>query len=121
MSSSDAGKVKTCLRDFGYAFNEAGQLRQLDDDGNVTDKPFNFQISSSQSENQRNYEAIGEVITDEVYKLLDDHGMFRINVPVGETDPSKCTFVFSTKQELADVEKLMVVIHGSGVVRAGQC
>lgn len=121
MSSTEAGSVKTCLKDFGYAFNDKGQLRQLDDDGNLTDEPFNFQISSSHSENQKNYEAIGEVITDEVYKLLDEHGMHRINVPLGETDLSKSTFVFSTKEELVDVDKLMILIHGSGVVRAGQC
>lgn len=121
MSSSDAGEVKTCLKDFGYAFNDQGQLRKLDDDGNLTDEPYNFQISNSQSENQRNYEAIGEVVTDEVYKLLDQHGMYRISVPVDETDPIKTTFVFSTKEKLVDVEKLMIVIHGSGVVRAGQC
>lgn len=119
--SSKAGEVKTTLKEFGYAFNSQGQLRQVDEEGNLTDKPFNFQISNSHSENQRNYEAIGEVITEEVYKLLDAHGMYRINVPLDETDPSKRTFVFSTKEQLSDVDKLMIIIHGSGVVRAGQC
>lgn len=122
MSSVQSGEVKKCLKDFGYAFNAAGQLRQLDDDGNITDQPFNFQISNSQSKNQQNYEAIGEVITDEVYKLLDDYGMKRIYLPEDQPE-SKSTFVFSTKSksELKNVEKLMLIVHGSGVVRAGQC
>ena len=37
------------------------------------------------------------------------------NVPKEET-----TFIFSTLKELKSTDKLMIIIHGSGVVRAGQ-
>jgi hypothetical protein len=50
--------AKTTLADFGYAFTAEGKLRSIDGD-----EPFNFQISDKHSENQRNYEELGEVIT----------------------------------------------------------
>lgn len=108
------------LKDFGYAFNEKGQLRQIDSNtGKLTDKAFNFEVSKSHSENQKNYEALGETITDTVYELLDQHGLHRIYLPADQPE-SKATFIFSTQKQLKDVDKLMVIIHGSGVVRAGQ-
>lgn len=110
--------TKMTLKDFGYGFKD-GKLRQLDDDGNLTDKPFKFDISTSHSENQRNYEAIGEVINEYVYELLIENGLHKLYIPDDVPD-SEATFVFSTKEELKDVNKLMVIIHGSGVVRAGQ-
>jgi hypothetical protein len=118
--STKSETVKKSLKDFGYAFNEKGQLRQLDPNtGEVTDKAFDFNVSGSQSENQKNYEALGEVITEHVYGLLDEHGLHRIYLPA-DVPQSQATFVFSSKKEFKDVDKLMVIIHGSGVVRAGQ-
>lgn len=138
---SSAGK-KT-IKDFGYGFNKVrfvavktplkftknlnflsisqdGRLRQLDPStGNLTDLPFNFQISSSQAKNQQNYEALGEAITDYVYELMDQNGLTRHYFP--ESVPTNdATFIFSTFKELKPIDKLMVIIHGSGVVRAGQ-
>lgn len=115
MASSTSKKT---LEDFGYGFKN-GKLRQLDDDGNLTDKPFKFDISTSHSENQKNYEAIGEAINDYVYELLIENGLHKLYIP-DDVPEEEATFVFSTKEELKDVDKLMVIIHGSGVVRAGQ-
>lgn len=114
---STANSKKT-LKDFGYGFKE-GKLRQLDEDGNITDKPFNFQVSSSHSENQANYEALGEVINEYVYELLEENGMHRLYIP-DNVDKEEATFIFSSLPELKDIDKLMIIIHGSGVVRAGQ-
>lgn len=120
MSSSGNAAGKT-IADFGYGFNDKGQLRQLDPEtGKVTDELFKFEISNSRSENQKNYEALGETITPFVYQLLEENGMHRIYVPQDQPE-TKATFIFSTLKELKDVDKLMVIIHGSGVVRAGQC
>ena len=114
---------KKTIKDFGYGFNDLGQLRQIDPESlNLTDKPFKFEVSDSRSENQKNYEALGDAITEHVYELLDQHGLHRIYLP--EDEPKeKAAFIFSTKEceQLKDVDKLMVIIHGSGVVRAGQC
>lgn len=62
---------------------------------------------------------LGEVITEYVYEMLDKHGMHRLYFP-DDVPESKATFVFATQKKLQEPEKLMVIIHGSGVVRAGQ-
>lgn len=120
MASPTLASKKT-LKDFGYTFNNQGQLRQIDpESGDLTDKSYQFEISDSRAENQRHYEALGEAITEYVYELLDQHGLHRIYLP--EDQPkSKATFIFSTKPQLKDIDKLMIIINGSGVVRAGQC
>lgn len=50
---------------------------------------------------------------------MDQNGLIRHYFP--ESAPKeKATFIFSTFKEIKDIDKLMVIIHGSGVVRAGQ-
>lgn len=68
---------------------------------------------------QKHYEELGETITNEVYKLLDDKGLHRIYIP-SDIPKEKATFVFSTQEKLEKPDKLLILIHGSGVVRAGQ-
>lgn len=109
---------KKTLKDFGYGFKD-GKLRQLDEHGNLTDKPFKFDISTSHSENQKNYEAIGEVINEYVYDLLIESGLYKLYIP-DDLPKEDATFIFSTKEDLKNIEKLILIIHGSGVVRAGQ-
>lgn len=99
--------------------SDAGQLRQIDEaDGSITDKPFKFDVSDSASHNQAHYEAIGEAITEHVYQMLIDIGLHKIYVPSPETPTS--SFVFGTKTDFSDTKKLLFLIHGTGVVRAGQ-
>ncbi|GAB0088646.1 FAM172 family protein homolog CG10038 [Sergentomyia squamirostris] len=111
-----AGKT---LADFGYGFNEEGKLRQISDTGALTDKGFEFNTFKEHQLNQKRYEELGEVITEHVYGLLESNGMVKIPVPES-TDESSGTFVFSTTKQLPKDSKLLVLIHGSGVVRAGQ-
>lgn len=97
-----------------------GKLRQIDSTtGEFTEKPFEFKISADQQHNQKHYEALGETITEHVYELLEKNGLHKIYIPsnIPERD---ATFVFSTKKDLRNVKKLLILIHGSGVVRAGQ-
>lgn len=54
-----------------------------------------------------------------MYELLEKNGLHRIYIP-SNIPESDATFVFSTKRELNNVKKLLILIHGSGVVRAGQ-
>lgn len=98
---------------------DAGQLRQINpDDGSITDKPYEFQVSDDARHNQARYEALGEVLTEHVYEMLIDAGLHKIYIPSPETDSS--SFVFGTKTDFKDTKKLLFLIHGSGVVRAGQ-
>lgn len=97
-----------------------GKLRLIDPKtGQLTNEPFQFEVSSNHQYNQNRYEAIGDVITEYVYNLLEENGLHKIYVP-SNIPESEATFVFSTKTNLNDVKKLLILIHGSGVVRAGQ-
>ena len=81
----------TCIflfQDFGYAFNKAGQLRQLEKDGTtISDRPFVFEVwlrpvpflicscqvkPGDRAHNQAHYEALGEVKKRDptVYELV---------------------------------------------------
>lgn len=94
-------------------------MRQINPtDGSITDKPYKFDVSENAQENQAHYEAIGEVITEHVYQMLIDMGLHKIHVPSPESPNS--SFVFGTKTNFANTKKLLILIHGSGVVRAGQ-
>ncbi|XP_070493176.1 FAM172 family protein homolog CG10038 [Chironomus tepperi] len=110
---SMSGALRKTVKDFGYGFNEDGRLRQLDPkSGTITDKPFQFI-------DQSHYEALGDAITDYVYDLMDQNGLTRHYIP--KSAPiDKSTFIFSTFKDIKDIDKLMIIIHGSGVVRAGQ-
>lgn len=119
-----SGKAKTypkTLEGFGYGFDPEGKLRQLDKDtGKLTEKGFDFNIYTSAQENQEHYEALGDLISEYIYERLEKNvGLKRLYVP-DDVPPEQATFVFSTKEKLERPKKLLVLIHGSGVVRAGQ-
>ena len=97
------------MAQFGYGFNSAGQMRKVGHDGQLTDQEFQF-------EDQAHYEALGEVITEEVYSLMETQGKLN-RVPIGPSKPK--SFIFCSSDCLTS-GKLLVLIHGSGVVRAGQ-
>ncbi|XP_062533652.1 FAM172 family protein homolog CG10038-like isoform X3 [Armigeres subalbatus] len=124
MFSSSSGKARTyptTLEGFGYGFNTDGKLRQIDKEtGKLTDKGFDFNIYTSAQENQAHYEALGETITDAVYQKLEkDVGLKKLFLP-NDVPHEEATFIFSTTENLVKPKKLLVLIHGSGVVRAGQ-
>lgn len=124
MFSPGPGKPKTyptTLEGFGYGFNEEGKLKQMDKEtGKLTDKGFDFNIYTSAQENQVHYEALGETITDAIYEKLEkDVGLKKLFLP-DDVPQEEATFVFSTTEKLSKPKKLLVLIHGSGVVRAGQ-
>ena len=65
---------------------------------------------------QSHYEALGDVIGDEVYTLLEKQGGLN-RMAVGPSNPK--SFIFCSEDHKTS-KKLLVLIHGSGVVRAGQ-
>lgn len=92
-------------------------MRQIDPtDNSITNESFGFK-------NQTDYEALGEAITKHVYKLLTkDLFLHKIYVPSSSSSSPKTlsSFVFATKHNFAKTKKLLLMIHGSGEVRAGQ-
>lgn len=112
MSSKSVG-------DLGYGFNTNGQLRKINENGQPGNEPFQFNISDDHQECQAHYEILGAAITDHIYHLLQtQENLVKLPVPKGSTD-NNGTFIFVSKDyDKKDI--LMVLIHGSGAVRAGQ-
>ncbi|XP_038076473.1 cotranscriptional regulator FAM172A homolog [Patiria miniata] len=103
------------LEGFKYAFNEGGQLRHTE-----TGEPFLFEVKKGDMRyNQLHYEALGEVITQHVYKLLESETNLK-RVYLGDSENELRGFVFMSENALETTDKLLILIHGSGVVRAGQ-
>ena len=105
----------TTLEGFGYQF-DCGKLVHID-----TGEPFMFEaIPGNNDYNQRRYEALGEIITDTVYNMLENEvGLIRIPVP-SDCSRMASSFIFVSDGALTSRGKLMVLVHGSGAVRAGQ-
>ncbi|KAF0309336.1 Protein FAM172A [Amphibalanus amphitrite] len=94
---------------------------------------FEFNVSKDAEYNQARYEALGEVITEEVYALPlpkviteevyalleSEAGLQRLPVPANAADGEPTTFVFASAN-YRTADKLLLLVHGSGVVRAGQ-
>ncbi|XP_015705178.1 cotranscriptional regulator FAM172A isoform X1 [Coturnix japonica] len=105
------------LEGFEYSFNEKGQLRHV-----KTGEPFVFNYREDLHRwNQKRYEALGEIITKHVYRLLEDEcHLKKVTLPVDATENEPKSFIFMSEDALTNPDKLLVLIHGNGVVRAGQ-
>uniref|UniRef100_A0A8D3A824 ARB2 cotranscriptional regulator A n=1 Tax=Scophthalmus maximus TaxID=52904 RepID=A0A8D3A824_SCOMX len=105
------------LEEFEYAFNEHGQLRHM-----KTGELFVFNAREDLHRwNQKRYEALGEIITQYVYELLEKKcNMTKAFLPVEATDDEPTSFIYLSPDALSNPSKLLVLIQGSGVVRAGQ-
>ncbi|XP_022610271.1 protein FAM172A isoform X2 [Seriola dumerili] len=105
------------LEEFEYAFNEHGQLRHI-----KTGEPFVFNAREDLHRwNQKRYEALGEIITQYVYELLEKKcNMTKAFLPVDATEDEPTSFIYRSPDALSNPSKLLVLIQGSGVVRAGQ-
>ncbi|KAG8187762.1 hypothetical protein JTE90_018762 [Oedothorax gibbosus] len=100
---------------FGYKFNAFGQLRHI-----TTGEPFQFEVRDDHVYNQRRYEAIGELVDDYVYNLLvEEGGLKKLNIPIDSHGEEPTTFIFHSDDAFTN-ERIVILIHGTGVVRAGQ-
>jgi len=106
------GAFPDTLRGFGYEFRD-DKLRKIG-----SDEGFTFEERPGDlAYNQARYEALGEVITDYVYAMLSARcRLERLPVPASPAGPG---FVFGSS-DWATSDRLLLLIHGSGVVRAGQ-
>ncbi|XP_046447897.1 cotranscriptional regulator FAM172A homolog isoform X2 [Daphnia pulex] len=121
----DADSFPKTLTEFGYAFNEKGQLRIIDPVTKAAgDCPFEFEVDRDNNDyNQRRYEALGEIINQHIYELLETRGKltktFLKKEGCTETSNEIESFIFVSDDVFTN-DKLIVLVHGSGVVRAGQ-
>ncbi|XP_006019779.2 protein FAM172A, partial [Alligator sinensis] len=105
------------LEGFEYAFNEKGQLRHT-----KTGEPFVFNYREDLHRwNQKRYEALGEIITKYIYGLLEKEcHLKKVTLPIDASESEPKSFIFMSEDAMTNPDKLIVLIHGSGVVRAGQ-
>ncbi|XP_043565292.1 cotranscriptional regulator FAM172A homolog isoform X5 [Chiloscyllium plagiosum] len=110
-------KFPQTLDEFEYSFNEKGQLRHI-----KTGEPYVFNYHEDLHRwNQKRYEALGEIITHFVYELLEKEcHLKKVYLPVDATEDEPKSFIFMSEDAMSNPDKLMVLIHGSGVVRVGQ-
>ncbi|XP_063602530.1 cotranscriptional regulator ARB2A homolog [Penaeus indicus] len=104
------------LAGFGYTFKD-GKLKNIQTGG-----PFVFAVRPDDNDyNQKHYEALGELVQQEVYKLVKkESGMQKAPVPLNSQPGDPQTFVFLSRDFMANEHKVLVLIQGSGAVRAGQ-
>jgi fructose-specific component phosphotransferase system IIB-like protein len=122
MTSTEEGRsFPDTLEGFGYTFNTEGQLRKIDPNtGKPGNEPFEFHVSENQDYNQKRYEALGDVITEYVYGLLETEvGLQRMMVP-HQGAVQKSAVIFVSSDALSKPDVLLVLIPGSGVVKSGQ-
>ncbi|XP_041368472.1 cotranscriptional regulator FAM172A homolog isoform X2 [Gigantopelta aegis] len=109
-------KFPDTLEGFGYMFDEQGFLKHKE-----TKEGYQFNAKhNDHTYNQMRYEAMGEMITDYVYKLMEeDTKLKRMYIPVDAPAEEPRSFIFLS-ENAKTADKLLVLIHGSGAVRAGQ-
>ncbi|XP_064793925.1 cotranscriptional regulator ARB2A homolog isoform X2 [Oncorhynchus masou masou] len=105
------------LEEFEYAFNEQGRLRHI-----TTGEAYAFNAREDLHRwNQKRYEALGEIITRYVYQLLETKcNLTKEIVPVDATAEEPRSFIYLSADAMSNPAKLLVLIQGCGVVRAGQ-
>ncbi|CAF1168591.1 unnamed protein product [Adineta ricciae] len=102
------------LQEYGYHFKN-DKLVSID-----TNEPFKFDVFEDKEENQKRYETIGRLVDNAVFDLLESKCQLqRVTVPIDAKRNEKTSFIFVSK-DLSTAKYLMVIIHGTGVVRAGQ-
>lgn len=99
----------TKLSDFGYYYDKDGKLKNKE-----TGDDFRF-VS------QIHYEALGDFIVREIQDMMiKDFDMIEIQTPQGEKyKDSPKNNIFMTKDAMT-CDTLLLIIQGSGAVRAGQ-
>lgn len=84
-------------------------------------EPFQFRRYKSLAKNQQRYEKLGEKVTEYIYHLLETRcKLKRIFVPIDAEPGEEQSFIFVSENAFETEDKLIIYIHGSGVVRAGQ-
>ncbi|WKX98836.1 hypothetical protein Q1695_014038 [Nippostrongylus brasiliensis] len=112
-SSSLVMETRETLEQLGYHFNDDGDLRKIDDNSR-----FVFT-------NQEDYVRIGDAMTRELYRLLENRcGLKRVGIPVNvqKKDAGMINYDGFAYISPGFDEKptVLIIIHGSGAVRPGQ-
>ena len=94
-------------------------MRKIGENGQPGEEPFQFNISNDHQECQTHYEVLGAAITEHIYHLLETEvNLIRLPVPKGSTEDNGTVIFVSEDYDKTDT--VLILIHGSGAVRAGQ-
>ncbi|CAG9532586.1 unnamed protein product [Cercopithifilaria johnstoni] len=106
-TSSELEDVKQPnLEALGYYFDDHGVMRDKNEKG------FEFT-------DQESYEKIALAVTEEIYRIMENPPYNMERQYLDDTDKKRSAFIFLSK-DWYQKENLVVLIHGSGAVRAGQ-
>eukprot|EP01090_Pellita_catalonica_P007577 TRINITY_DN18168_c0_g1_i1.p1 TRINITY_DN18168_c0_g1~~TRINITY_DN18168_c0_g1_i1.p1 ORF type:complete len:450 (-),score=98.85 TRINITY_DN18168_c0_g1_i1:80-1429(-) len=101
--------VATCLADFHYGYNKDQALRCT-----LNGRKFHWV-------NQAHYDALGDFIYLHIQHLMKtEFDLEEIWLPVGSTEKDPRVNIFLSKDALTNPDRLLLLIQGSGAVRAGQ-
>jgi hypothetical protein len=89
-----------------YEYNQAGELRGIE-----TKEPYIF-VS------QRHYDALGDCVVEHIFGLMEQAGLQRTPIPV-QADQKEATSKIFMSPDALTADTLVILIHGSGAVRAG--
>ncbi|KAL3982749.1 Arb2 domain family protein [Acanthocheilonema viteae] len=94
------------LKALGYHFDDHGVMRDKNE------KKYEFI-------DQKSYEKIGSAVTEEIYRIMENPPYNMERQYLDDTDKKRSAFIFLSK-DWHQKDNLVVLIHGSGAVRAGQ-
>lgn len=98
-------KMSKKLEELGYSFNNSGIL--------VDKNNEKFVFTT-----QKDYEVLGEAITDYVYEILEKEFNFN-KLYFDDNNIEESSFIYAS-QNYTNSSEIIIFINGSGVVRAGQ-
>jgi hypothetical protein len=109
-----ANSTPTTLEDFNYHYTKEGALRMIPEDEN--DSPQNFHFVS-----QYHYDLLGDAIVTYIQQnlLVERCGLKEVLLPVNHQDARVTNNIFLSDDALTNPDKLLLLIQGSGPVRAG--
>ncbi|XP_041128650.1 putative protein FAM172B [Polyodon spathula] len=110
-------KMENAVVGFQYCFNQEGQLRHRE-----TQEAFVFNYHRGEyKRNHQRYQALGQVITEHVYRLLEGEcHLQRVYIPLDAKENEPKSLFFMSPGALDNPKGLVVLIQDQGVIRAGQ-
>ncbi|EFO20733.2 hypothetical protein LOAG_07757 [Loa loa] len=94
------------LKALGYHFDNHGVMRDKNE------KRYEFI-------DQKSYEVIGSAVTQEIYRIMENPPYNMERQYLDSTNRTRSAFIFLSR-DWYQKENLVILIHGSGFVRAGQ-
>jgi serine/threonine protein kinase len=113
---SSGPEASDVILSHGFAFNEKGQLREIN-----TENPFDYDFTGDRIRNEQRYQELAKSVTEYIHDHLSRKlKMDKIFLPVdAKTDEARC-FVFATPDLKSNTKKLLVLIQGIGAPRVGE-